>query len=261
MLASIEPSAPASMATSQLVHHLVAGERGVIGFEVELEVGQEVIGPQEVQAGGGVGVVLVLGGFLGFGLDVERACEADLFLVIDGHVEEPGEVVELAFHVGVEQRRVSFAAAPEGVARTAELMGDFHGLFDLGSGEGEDVEVGAGGRPVHVARVGEQVGRAPEELDAGARLLVLEDLDDLVKVGVAFLEVLAFGCDVAIVKGVERNAELFEEFEGDLGLALGVGDASRCRRPRAAGRFRRRTGQRGRCRRYASRRRRSAGGP
>ena len=61
------------MATSSLVHHLVAGQRGVVGLEVELEVGKQVVGPQEVEAGGGVGVVLVLGRLLGLGLDVKRA--------------------------------------------------------------------------------------------------------------------------------------------------------------------------------------------
>ena len=208
----------------ELVHHLVAGEGGVIGFEVELEVGEEVVGPQEVEAGGGVGVVLVLGRFLGLGLDIERAGEADLFLVIDGHVQEPGEVVELAFHVGVEQGRVAFAASPEGVARPAQLVRDLHGLLDLGAGEGEDVEIGAGGRAVHVAGIGEEVGGAPEQLDAGPCLFVLEDLDDLIEVGVALLEVVAFGGDVAIVERVEGSAELLEQLEGDLGSALGVGD-------------------------------------
>ena len=208
----------------ELVHHLVTGEGGVVGLEVELEVGQQVVGPQEVEAGGGVGVVLVLGRLLGLGLDVERAGEADLLLVVDGHVEEAGEVVELALHVGVEQGRIALAASPEGVAGAAQVVGDLHGLLDLGAGEGEDVEVRAGGRAVHVAGVGEEVGRAPEQLDAGPCLFVLEDLDDLVEVGVALLEVVALGGDVAIVERVERGAELLEELEGDLGLALGVGD-------------------------------------
>ena len=70
----------------------------------------------------------------------------------------------------------------------------------------------------------EEVGGPPEQLDAGAGLFVLEDLDDLVEVGVALLEVVALGGDVAIVKRVEGSAELLEELEGDLGSALGVGD-------------------------------------
>jgi len=40
-------------------------------------------------------------------------------------------------------------------------MSDLHGLLDLGRGEGEDVEVRAGGRPVHVPGVGKEVSRAP----------------------------------------------------------------------------------------------------
>ena len=119
-------------------------------------------------------------------------------------------MVELALHVGIEQCGITFAATPEGIASAAEIMGDFHGLFDLGAGEGKDVKVGAGGRPVHVSRVGEEVGGAPEEFDAGARLFVLKDFYDLVEVSVAFLEVVAFGRDIAIVKGVERNPELLE---------------------------------------------------
>ena len=133
----------------------------------------------------------------------------------------------------LQQGRVAFAAAPEGVARAAEFVGDLHRLLHLGRGEGEDVEVGAGGRAVHVAGVGEEVGGAPEQLDAGPVLLVLEDLDDLVEVGVALLERRALGGDVAVVEGVERGAELLDELEGDLGPVLGVRDRARCRRPRA----------------------------
>ena len=133
-------------------------------------------------------------------------------------------MVELALHVGVEQGRIAFAASPERVAGPAQLVRDLHGLLDLGAGEGEDVEIRAGGRAVHEAGIGEEVGGAPEQLDAGPRLFVLEDLDDLIEVGVAFLEVVALGGDVAIVERVEGGAELLEELEGDLGLALGVGD-------------------------------------
>ena len=79
----------------ELVHHLVAGERGMIGFEIELEMRQQVISAQEVEAGGGVGIVLVFGRFLGLGLDVESSLEADLLLVVDRHLEELAKVVEL----------------------------------------------------------------------------------------------------------------------------------------------------------------------
>ena len=96
----------------QLVLHRVAGERGVVGLEVELEVLEEVVLAQEVQAGRGVGIVLVLGRFLRLGLDVELAGEADLLCVVDGHVQELREVVELALHVGVPQSRDSLRGRP-----------------------------------------------------------------------------------------------------------------------------------------------------
>ena len=76
----------------------------------------QVVLAEEVEAGGGVGVVLVLGRLLRLRLDVELAVEADLLGVIDGHVQEPGQVIELALHVGVPQVLVAFAAAPEDVA-------------------------------------------------------------------------------------------------------------------------------------------------
>ena len=58
----------------------------------------------------------------------------------------------------------------------------------------------ARGRAVHVARVAEQVGRAPEQLDAGPLLLLLEHLDDGVEVAIRFGEGRAFRGDVAIVE-------------------------------------------------------------
>ena len=57
----------------QFVLHRVAGERGVIGLEVQLEVLEQVVFAEEVQARRGVGVVLVLGRFLRLRLDVELA--------------------------------------------------------------------------------------------------------------------------------------------------------------------------------------------
>ncbi len=150
--------------------------------------------------------------------------EADLLLVVDGHVQEAAEVVELALHVGVEQGRIAFAASPERVAGPSELERDLHGLFDLCTGIGKDVEIGARGRPVHEPGVGEEVGCSPEQLDAGPGLFVLENLDHLIEVRVALLEVISLRGDIAVVKRVKRGTELVEQLESDLGPALGVSD-------------------------------------
>ena len=153
VLASIEPERACGAGDFEFVLHRVAGERGVIGFDVQLEVVQQVVFAQEIQARGGVGIVLMLGRFLGLRLDVELAFEADLLLVIDGHVQELGEMFQLALHVGVQQRGVTFAAAPEDVADAAEFVRDFHRLLHLGGGIGEDVGIAARGRAVHEARI------------------------------------------------------------------------------------------------------------
>ena len=82
--------------------HRVAGERGVIGFQVELEVFGAAVFAQEVQARCGVEVVLAFGRFLGFGRR-KRPFESYLLRVIDGHVEKFREVLESAFHIGVPE--------------------------------------------------------------------------------------------------------------------------------------------------------------
>ena len=153
-------------------------------------------------------------GSLRLGLEIELAAEADFPGVIDRQVHEGGQVLELALHVGVPEALVSFAAAPEHVALPAQFLGHFQGLFDLGGGEGEGVGVATGGRAVHVARIAEQVGGAPEQLDAAAVLLLLEHLDHRVEVLVGLGQRGALGGDVAVVEAIERCAELVDELEG-----------------------------------------------
>ena len=148
----------------------------MVGFDVELEMGQQIVFAQEIQAGGGVGIVLMLGRLLGLWLDVELAFEADLLFVIHRQMQQFGEVLQFALHVGVQQRHVAFAAAPEHVAFAAQFVRDFHGLLDLRGGKGKDLGVAAGARAVHVTGIGKQVRGAPEQFDARALLLLLQDL-------------------------------------------------------------------------------------
>jgi hypothetical protein len=120
-LASIEPSIPCR-GHLDLVLEGVAGQRGVVGLDVELEMLFQPVGAQEGDAARHVEIVLVLGRLLRLGLDQELALEADLLRVIDRHVQERGEVLLLALQVGVEQRLVALAAAPEDVVLAAELL-------------------------------------------------------------------------------------------------------------------------------------------
>ena len=208
----------------ELVHHRVTGEGRVIGLEVELEVGHQVVLPQEVDAGGGVGIVLMLGRLFRLGLNEEGAFEADFLGVVDRHVEELGEVIELALHVGVIEALVAFAAAPEDVVFAAEIERDFEAFFDLGRGEGEDVSIAAGRGAVHEAGVAEEIAGAPEELHAGLLLFFFENLGDGIEVFVRLAECFAFGGDVAIVERVKGRGELGSDLKGNAGAVAGVFD-------------------------------------
>ena len=194
----------------------------MVGLEVQLEVLQQAVFAEEVKAGGRVGIVLVGRGFARLGLDEELALEADLLRVIDGEMQERGEVIELTLHVGVDQRGVAFAAAPEDVTFAAEGLGGLERVADLAGAVGEHVGVGRGARALRVARVGEETGGAPEELLTGALLVGLQLLRDAGEVRMRLGEGLAFGSDVAVVEAVEVDLALLEELEEHRDATQGV---------------------------------------
>src|ERR1041385_6806433 len=177
---------------------------------------------EEIEARGGVGIVLMFGWLLRLGFDVELALKADLLLVLDGHVEETAEVIEFAFDVGVPKRGIAFAATPKDIACAAEFVGNLDGFFDLRGGVSEDVGIASGGCAMHITRMGKEASGAPEKLYAGAFLFLFEDRSDRIEILVGGREVFAFGGNVAVVKGVERRAEFLDELEGNAGAFLGV---------------------------------------
>ena len=206
----------------QFVLHGVAGERGVVRFKVELEMADQVVFTQEVQAGRGVRIVLMLGWFFRFRFDIELPVESDFLFVLHCHVQERREMVHLPFEIGVQQSGITFASAPENITFTVEFVGDFQRLLHLRRGVSEHVRVATGGRAVDVARMREQTSRAPKQFHPGALLFLFQHLDDRIQVFVGFPQVLAFGRDIAVVKGVKRRAELLDELKGHTRAVLGV---------------------------------------
>ncbi len=198
----------------QFVPEGMTGKRAVVGFEIQFEVFHQTVLLKEGVAGARIRVVLVGGGFLGLGFDVELAREFDRLLVIDRQVQELGEVIEFAVQVRIEQRVITFATAPEGVAAATEVLGDFHGLLHLRRGVGEDLRIGIGRCARHVARVREQIGGAPQQFDAGVGLQLLGEFGDAVQIRVALTEVATFGSDIAIVEAPVIDTELGVEFKG-----------------------------------------------
>ena len=91
----------------------------MVGLDVELEVFLKAVGAEKRDAARDIEVILVLRRLLGLGLDVELPGEANFLCVVDRHVEEAGQMIEFALHVGVPEILISLAASPEGVAGAA----------------------------------------------------------------------------------------------------------------------------------------------
>ncbi len=200
----------------------VLGQGGVVDLDVELEVVHQVVFAQEGDDGGGVEVVLMLGGLHRLGLDEEGALEAVFTGIVPGHVQEAGQVIQLPFHVGVEQAHVAFAAAPEDVVLAVELDGGVEGILHLGAGAGDDVEVGIGGRAVHVAGMAEEVGRAPEQLDAGSIHLFPGIVGDGGQAALRLRQGAGLVDQIEIVKAEIGDADLGDELKGGVHLVFGA---------------------------------------
>ena len=96
-------------------------------------------------------------------------------------------------------------------------------MADLGRGVREHFGVGAGGGPGHEAGMAEEVGRAPQQADAGLFHVTGHGVDHLVEIGAALLERGALGCHITVVEAEERCPQLLEELEGDVHLVVGRG--------------------------------------
>ena len=191
----------------------VAGERCMVGFDVDLHLVLEAVALQEAVHRRGVKIVLMLGGLVRLRLDQDRAVEADAMLVIDDERQEAAELIELAREIGVEQRVVTFAAAPQHVVRAAQTLGRIHRETHLSRGESEHFRIWIGGCTREIARMREQICGAPQQLDAGLGLLALEAVDRSREVLDVLLDRVGSRHHVDVVEGIERRAEAREEIE------------------------------------------------
>ena len=211
---------------------------------------------------GAVEVVLVLGRLLRLRLDQELPVEADLLLVIDRHVEELGEVIELALHVGVVEVRGSLRGRPRRRSSRRRVPWSLPAPSSPGPRRRRRRRRCSWcAAPCTKRGLLNRLAVPQSSLMPVRCCSSLSTLTTASRLAFVSREVLALRGDVAVVEAVEGHAELLHELEGDVDALDGHLDASRCRLPTAGRRSRGRTDRRpcrGRC---ASSRPRSAGGP
>jgi hypothetical protein len=98
----------------------MAGQDGVALFDVGLHLLLQPEVLEEAVDRGDVVVVLVLRRLLRLRLDQDRALEADLVLVFDDLLQEAARMVAFGLEVGVQQRLIPLAPAPEDVVLPAQ---------------------------------------------------------------------------------------------------------------------------------------------
>ena len=123
---------------------------------------EEPVFAQEIQTCCRIKIVLVFGRFLRFWLEVKGSLKADLFLVINSHMQKFRQVFQFPFHISVPEAGIPFAAAPEDVACRAQCMSDFDCLLHLRGCVDKYVGIRTGGRSMRETRMDEQAGGGPE---------------------------------------------------------------------------------------------------
>ncbi len=117
-------------------------------------------------------------------------------------------MVQFPFHIGVKQRLVALASAPEHIARSAEVLGDLHCFLDLAGGIGKDLRRGVRPRSRHKPPVAERIARTPEQFNASIVLEFLGVLGDFVQPFIGFGKRVGFGGNVPVVEAPETHAQL-----------------------------------------------------
>ena len=194
-----------------LVLERVASERRVVGLDIDLDLVFQTKAPEEAIDCLRVEIILVLGRFVRFGLDQNRAGKADPVLVIDHQLQKSAEVFLFDADIGVENGVVSFAAAPQHVIGPAKAMRCFERVAHLAGGKGEHLRIRIGCRACHIALVAEQVGGPPQQFATVCRLKFLQMIDRTCKTRAEIADAFSRRHHVDIVEAVKRHIEFLHK--------------------------------------------------
>ena len=103
----------------------------MVHFNVQFEILVQSILTKKTDHGGRIVIVLMFGGFAGFGFNEESAFEPLLAGVVPRHGEKTGQMVEFPFHIRVEEGHIPFPSAPEYIILPSQFNGGIEGVLDL----------------------------------------------------------------------------------------------------------------------------------
>src|SRR5690242_13588847 len=103
----------------------------------------------------------MLGWLAWFWLDKKNAVKSLLSCIILRHIQKAAKMINLTFHIRVQQTHIAFSSAPENIILATKLNRSINGILDLGSCIGERMKVGIGCSAIHIARVREHVCSSP----------------------------------------------------------------------------------------------------
>src|SRR5687767_965225 len=133
----------------------------MVHFEVDLEITQQAILPEEANYCCAIEIILVFAWFTGFRLDEESSFEALGPCIIFCFMKEGCEVLGLSFHIGVEQAHVPFTSSPENIIFTAKRDSSVQRCFYLRTRVSKHMEIRIRSRPIHIPAIGEEVSSSP----------------------------------------------------------------------------------------------------
>ena len=207
---------------SQFVLEGVTGKSSVVNLNVHLEILVQTMCTKESNDCLGVHVILVLGRLHRLRFDKECTLKSVGTGIVASNGEHLCEVFLLALLVGIEQRHVALASAPEHIVGAAKLDCGVDGVLYLYGSTSHNIEVRISCSSVHIALVGEHIGCTPQQLDVGALHLLKCIVGDGLHVSLVFGNVVRRFYEVDIVEAEVFDAKLLHYLKSGIHLVLGT---------------------------------------
>mmetsp|Transcript_4611 Transcript_4611/g.11459 ORF Transcript_4611/g.11459 Transcript_4611/m.11459 type:complete len:224 (+) Transcript_4611:783-1454(+) len=130
-------------------------------------------------------------------------------------------MIQLLLHVCVEQCVIPLSAAPEDKVLAPQPMCDLDGFLRLRRCDGKNLRMWAGGGPMHVPRMLEQLGSAPQRTDSATLCLqLLRERHNFVQVCVGLRPRAPLRSNVTVMEAPKLHTQLLHKLEHGSHAAL-----------------------------------------